>query len=204
MARPDAAGSSRLLLAAALLAGVVLLSGGALSWLMLSGPPGAGVFASAIGGPFRLIDQDGNKVTDRDLRGKWLLVYFGYTHCPDACPTALNNIALALQELGVRRDKVRPVFITVDPARDTSAVLKEYVKSFDAPILALTGSPEAIAQAAHGYRVYYAKHESSGGDYEMDHSSIIYVMDPQGRFAATLTHQNSPKDITEQLKKLIG
>ena len=203
MARP-AAGSSRLLLAAALLAGIVLLAGGALSWLMLSGPPNASVFASAIGGPFKLVDQDGKTVTDRDLRGKWLLVYFGYTHCPDACPTALNNIALALQQLGPERDKVRPVFITVDPARDTSAVMKQYVTSFDAPILALTGSPEAIAQAAHGYRVYYAKHETSGGDYEMDHSSVIYVMDPQGRFAATLTHQNSPKDITAQLKKLIG
>jgi len=157
-----------------------------------------------IGGPFRLVDQNGKTVTDADLKGKWSLVYFGYTHCPDACPTALNDIAIALDELGPQRNAVRPVFVTVDPERDTPAVLKSYVTAFDAPILALSGTPEEIAQAAKGYRVYYAKHPEAGGDYSMDHSSVIYVMDPEGRFTASFTQENSPEEIAERLKKLLS
>jgi protein SCO1 len=199
-----AAPSSRLLVAAALLASFVLLAGGVMSWLLLSQPANESLFSHAIGGAFRLVDQNGRTVTDTDLRGKWLLVYFGYTHCPDACPTALNDIALALRALGPRAAAVQPVFITVDPARDTPAVMKEYVKSFDAPILALTGSAAAVAQAARAYRVYYARHDLPGGDYEMDHSSIIYLMDPQGRFVASLTETNSPTQIADALKKRIG
>jgi protein SCO1/2 len=202
--RPAATESSRLLLVATLLGAFVLLAGGALLALMLREQPGDSVFASAIGGPFRLVDQNGKTVTDGDLKGKWLLVYFGYTHCPDACPTALNDMALALDELGARRDRVRPVFITVDPERDTPEVLKAYVASFDAPILALTGTPEAVAQAAKSYRVYYAKRSLPDGGYEMDHSSVIYVMSPEGRFAASLTHENTPEQIADRLKKLIG
>jgi protein SCO1 len=162
------------------------------------------LLASAIGGPFRLVDQNGKTVTDADLKGKWSLIYFGYTHCPDACPTALNEIAIALDDLGPKRDAVRPVFITVDPERDTPEVLKSYVTSFDAPILALTGTPEEIARAAKDYRVYYAKHPEPGGDYSMDHSSVIYVMDPEGRFTATFTPESSPEDIAARLKKLLA
>jgi protein SCO1/2 len=132
------------------------------------------------------------------------MVYFGYTHCPDACPTALNDMALALDELGPKRAEVRPVFVTVDPERDTPSVLKDYVASFDAPILALTGTPQEVAQAAKAYRVYYAKHPEPGGDYSMDHSSVIYVMDPQGRFTASFTHQSTPQEIAERLKKLLA
>jgi protein SCO1/2 len=161
------------------------------------------VLASAIGGSFRLTDQNGKTVTDADLKGKWSLVYFGYTHCPDACPTALNDISIALEDLGTKRDAVRPVFITVDPERDTPDALKAYVTSFDAPILALTGTPEQVAQAAKGYRVYYAKHPEAGGEYSMDHSSVIYVMDPQGRFTASFTHESTPEQIAERLKKLL-
>ena len=96
------------------------------------------------------------------------------------------------------------MFITVDPERDTPEVLKEYVTSFDAPILALSGSPEEIARAAKAYRVYYAKHPEPGGDYSMDHSSVIYVMDPEGRFTASFTHQSTPEEIAERLKKLLA
>ena len=96
------------------------------------------------------------------------------------------------------------VFITVDPERDTPAALKDYVTAFDAPILALSGTPDQVAQAAKGFRVYYAKHPEAGGDYSMDHSSVIYVMDPQGRFTASFTHESTPEQITERLKKLIG
>jgi protein SCO1 len=199
-------GSPRFVLVAAVLAALVILGAGVFLALTLrDNPRGAAgtVLASAIGGPFRLTDQNGKTVTDADLKGKWSLVYFGYTHCPDACPTALNDISIALEDLGAKRDAVRPVFITVDPERDTPEALKAYVTSFDAPILALTGTPEQVAQAAKGYRVYYAKHPEAGGDYSMDHSSVIYVMDPQGRFTASFTHESTPEQIAERLKKLL-
>jgi protein SCO1/2 len=199
--------SERFVLVAALFAGLVILGAGAFLALSLRDTPrgAAGtLLASAIGGPFRLVDQNGKTVTDADLKGKWTLVYFGYTHCPDACPTALNDISIALDDLGPKRDAVRPVFITVDPERDTPDVLKSYVTSFDAPILALSGTPEEIARAAKGYRVYYAKHPEAGGDYSMDHSSVIYVMDPEGRFTASFTQENSPEEIAERLKKLLS
>jgi protein SCO1/2 len=198
--------SPRFLLVAAILAGLVILGVGAFLALALRDSPrgvAGTALASAIGGPFRLTDQNGKTVTDADLKGKWSLVYFGYTHCPDACPTALNDISIALDDLGAKRDAVRPVFITVDPERDTPEALKAYVTSFDAPILALTGTPEEVAQAAKGYRVYYAKHPEPGGDYSMDHSSVIYVMDPQGRFTASFTHESTPEQIAERLKKLL-
>jgi protein SCO1 len=197
----------RFLPAALLLGGLSIMGAGAFLVLSLHETPrgAAGtLLASAIGGPFRLVDQNGKTVTDADLKGKWSLVYFGYTHCPDACPTALNDIAIALDELGPQRNAVRPVFVTVDPERDTPAVLKSYVTAFDAPILALSGTPEEIAQAAKGYRVYYAKHPEAGGDYSMDHSSVIYVMDPEGRFTASFTQENSPEEIAERLKKLLS
>ena len=197
----------RFFLVTALFAGLVILGAGAFLALSLHETPrgAAGtLLASAIGGPFRLVDQNGKAVTDADLKGKWSLVYFGYTHCPDACPTALNDISIALDELGPQRNAVRPVFVTVDPERDTPEVLKSYVTAFDAPILALSGTPEEIAQAAKGYRVYYAKHPEAGGDYSMDHSSVIYVMDPQGRFTASFTQENSPEEIAERLKKLLS
>jgi len=201
------ANSRRFVLAAVLLGGLVIMGAGVLLALAHRDTPrgAAGtLLASAIGGSFRLVDQNGKTVTDADLKGKWSLVYFGYTHCPDACPTALNDLAIALDQLGPKREAVRSVFITVDPERDTPEVLKDYVASFDAPILALSGSPEEIARAAKAYRVYYAKHPEPGGDYSMDHSSVIYVMDPEGRFTASFTHESAPEQISERLKKLIG
>ncbi len=204
--RPPLRSRPRLVLTAALLAGFAILGTGAFIALELrDSPRGAAgtLLSSAIGGPFKLVDQNGNSVTNTDLEGKWLLVYFGYTHCPDACPTALNNIALALSDLGAQKSAVRPVFITIDPERDTSQALKDYVAAFGAPILALTGDAAAIAQAAKEYRVYYAKHPEAGGDYSMDHTSIIYVMDPKGRFTASFTGEDPPEQIAARLKKLL-
>ena len=198
--------SPRLLLVAALLGAFIILGSAAFLAVELhdSGKGVAGsVLGSAIGGPFTLVDQNGKTVTNTALEGKWLLVYFGYTHCPDACPTTLNNIALALHDLGAQRDEVRPVFITIDPERDTSQVMKDYVTAFDAPILALTGTAAEVAQAAKNYRVYYAKHPEAAGDYSMDHSSVIYVMDPKGRFTASFTGEDPPAQIAERLKKLL-
>lgn len=161
--------------------------------------------APRIGGPFRLIDQNGQGVTDQSFLGKILLVYFGYTHCPDACPTSLSNMAAAVRMLSpAQRKQVTILFITVDPARDTIAALKSYVGAFDAPIEALTGSPGAIAQAAREYRVYYARHDEKNGGYSMDHSSIIYVMNRKGDFVTNFNEDTPPAQMAEALRKLIG
>jgi protein SCO1/2 len=198
---------SRFAVIAIVLAAVLVVAAGALLALAVrEAPRGAAgtALASAIGGPFRLIDQNGKPVSDADLKGKWQLVFFGYTHCPDTCPTALNEIALALDQLGVKRGEIEIVFITVDPERDTPEVMKSYVQSFDAPIIALTGSADAVAQAAKAYRVYYAKHPRGDGDYDMDHSAVIYVMNPEGRFTATFTPDSTADAIAQRLQKLIS
>jgi len=197
----------RFALVAIVFAGVLVIAAGVLLALALRETPrgAAGTaLASAIGGQFQLIDQNGKPFSDANLKGKWHLIFFGYTHCPDACPTALNEMSLALDRLGIKRDEVRVVFITVDPERDTPDVLKSYVQSFDAPIVALTGAPEAVAQAAKAYRVFYAKHPRADGDYDMDHSAVIYVMNPEGRFTATFTPDSSADAIVQRLQKLIS
>jgi protein SCO1/2 len=198
---------SRFALVAVVAAGLLVLAAGALLALAFrETPQGAAgtALASAIGGPFRLIDQNGKPVSDADLKGKWQLLFFGYTHCPDACPTALNEIALALDRLGAKRDAVEVVFITVDPERDTPEVLKSYVASFDVPIIALTGAPEAVAQAAKAYRVYYAKHPRADGEYDMDHSAVIYLMNPEGSFTASFTPDSTAEAIAARLQKLLS
>ena len=161
--------------------------------------------AIPIGGPFQLEAAGGRTVTDKEFRGRWMLVYFGYTHCPDACPTALQDMAGTLDELGPdARKKIAVVFITVDPARDTPQAMQDYVSGFDAPITGLSGSPEQIAAAARAYRVYYKRHDEPGGDYAMDHSSIIYVMNPKGQFVGNFTHQSAPGAIAAKLRSLMG
>jgi len=158
-----------------------------------------------IGGPFRLRAGDGKEVTDADFRGRWMLVYFGYTRCPDACPTALQDMANALDTMDAEmRRKVAILFITVDPERDTPPVMQDYVTAFDAPITGLSGTPQEIAAVAKAYRVYYAKHPKGGEEYDMDHSSIIYVMDPRGRYAANFTHETAPDAIAAKLRALMG
>src|SRR5205823_5717484 len=197
----------RFALVAIVFAGVLVIAAGVLLALALrETPQGAAgtALASAIGGQFQLIDQNGKPFSDADLKGKWHLVFFGYTHCPDACPTALNEMALALDRLGKERGAVGIVFITVDPERDTPEVLKSYVESFDAPIVALTGSAEEVKEAAKAYRVYYAKHPRGDGGYDMDHSAVVYVMDPAGRFAATFTPDSTAAAIAERLQKLLS
>jgi len=197
----------RFALLAIVLAGLLVVAAGVLLAVALRETPrgAAGTaLASAIGGPFHLIDQNGKPISDADLKGKWQLVFFGYTHCPDTCPTALNEISLALDQLGAKRGDIEVVFITVDPERDTPDVLKSYVQSFDAPIIALTGPPDAVAQAARDYRVYYAKHPRPDGEYDMDHSAVIYVMNPEGRFTATFTPDSTADAIAQRLQKLIS
>jgi protein SCO1/2 len=185
-----------------------LLIVGALVFLSGIWPGGdrPGLPSIAIGGPFTLETSDGTITTEKTYRDKWQLVYFGYTLCPDACPTALNEIAGALEKLGPLAGKVQPLFITVDPARDTPKVMGEYVSAFDRRIVGLTGTPDEIAAAARAYRVYYAKvaDKDAPDGYLMDHSSVIYVMRPgDGRFVATFTHETTADQMAERLKKLI-
>jgi protein SCO1/2 len=159
--------------------------------------------ATSIGGPFSLINQDGKTVHDTDFRGKYLLVYFGYTYCPDLCPTGLEGIAHALDLLGSDASKVKPLFITIDPARDTPAKIKEYVASFHPDIVGLTGTPEQIDAVAKAYKVYYAKGENvDENDYIMDHSNLIYVMDPRGAFLTTFPDDADPAAMVGTLHSL--
>lgn len=160
----------------------------------------------AIGGPFTLTAADGSTVTDRTYRGKIMLVYFGYTDCPDACPTALNEISDALAELGPLADHVQPLFITIDPRRDTREVMATYVKAFDSRIIGLTGTPAEIAAAAKAYRVYYAPYKTPDAPdgYLMDHTSVVYVMNEEGRFVASFTHETPAAQMAERLRKLIS
>ena len=158
-----------------------------------------------IGGPFTLKDHTGAAKTDRDFQGNLMLIYFGYSFCPDVCPTALQIMSVALQNLGDKAQSVIPIFITVDPERDTVKHLSDYVKNFDARMVGLTGSEEQIKQAAKVYRVYYRKAEPALGDppkdYLMDHSSIVYLMDREGRYLTHFTHRSQSEDIEAAIRK---
>lgn len=156
--------------------------------------------AATIGGPFSLIDQDGQSRAPVDFHGRYMLIYFGYSSCPDVCPTTLTVMADALAKLGARQDRVAPIFISVDPGRDTPAVLKAYLKSFGANFVGLTGSPEHIAQAARAYHVYHRRHALASGGYAVDHSNLIYLMDPDGRFVARYDETIGPDGLAADLK----
>jgi cytochrome oxidase Cu insertion factor (SCO1/SenC/PrrC family) len=140
--------------------------------------------AIAIGGPFTLTDQNGVVRHPADFRGKLMLIYFGYTYCPDVCPTELQTMTQALDALGSKAAEVQPLFITVDPERDTEAEMKSYAENFHPSLLALTGTPEQVAEAAKSYKVFYEKAKQPDGTYLMDHSSIVYLMDRDGKYLA--------------------
>jgi len=155
-----------------------------------------------IGGAFTLVDQDGKTVTDADFRGQYLLVYFGYTFCPDVCPTSLSVIADAMDLIGDKADRVTPIFITVDPKRDTPEQMKMYVEYFHPKLVGLTGSEDQVAAAAKAYKVYYAK-VGDGDEYLMDHSSITYLMGPDGDFIAHFSHGVDAEEMADRLKEII-
>ena len=193
------AGRKLALFAPAVVLAVALAAGAVFMWQGVPAP------AAAIGGPFTLVDGAGHTVTDRDFRGKWMIVYFGYTHCPDVCPTSLADMANAYDMLSpAQKAKVAMLFVTVDPERDSPAAMQDYVASFDAPILGLSGSPDQVRATEQAYRVYAAKHVEKDGDYSMDHSSVIYVMDPSGRFVANFTDESAPEQIAAKMKALAG
>jgi cytochrome oxidase Cu insertion factor (SCO1/SenC/PrrC family) len=169
--------------------GGMLLAGGVFlgTALQLRGTDYGSVTTSgpaAIGGPYTLVSMNGQDVSNQTYRGKWVLIYFGYTFCPDACPTALSNISVALEKLGSDASKLQPLFVTVDPQRDTREVLSDYLKSFDPRIIGLTGTKDQIDTLIREFRLY-VKQEKSDGDgdsYLVSHSSYIYLMNPQGKF----------------------
>jgi protein SCO1 len=175
--------------------------------LLVTTPPGGQPVQSSgtalVGGPFSLVGTDGKPVTDRDFRGRYMLIFFGFTHCPDICPAELQVIAQALEQLGDKAKNVVPIFITLDPERDTPEAMGSYVKSFGPNFVGLTGSPEAIAAAAKAYRVSYAKVEDkeSAANYGVDHSALVYLMDPEGRYVTHFSYGLSADQMAEKLGK---
>lgn len=165
----------------------------------------AAVGAIAVGGPFHLTDHTGQPVTEATYRGRLMLVYFGYTFCPDVCPTELQTIASALDLLGPDASRITPVFITVDPERDTVSVLKDYVALFDKRLVGLTGTPAEIAAVTKAYRVYYAKSTpKDSSTYLMDHSSFFYLMGPDGTFRALFRQGMTPDDLAKALRSRLA
>ena len=158
-----------------------------------------------IGGPFSLVDHTGKAVTEADFAGGKTLVYFGFTFCPDVCPTALQVMAVALDELGEDADAFTPVFVTVDPERDDVETMAAYVNHFGDNFVGLTGTPEQIAAAAKAYKVYFRKVEdpASSGGYTMDHSSVVYLMDEDGTFLANFTHETLPDRMAARLRQFL-
>jgi protein SCO1/2 len=156
---------------------------------------------SAIGGPFKLTDQNGKTITDQDFKGRPFLVFFGFTHCPEVCPTALFDISEVFNKLGPDADKVNALFVTVDPKRDTPETLKEYLSSFNPRLIGVGGDPDALAAVAKAYRVYYKKVPLKDGDYTMDHTAIVYLMDKNGQFVSPFNLKRRPEDSAAELRR---
>jgi protein SCO1/2 len=163
-------------------------------------PPSRPTFAAAaIGGPFELVSQDGKPVTDRDFLGAPHLVFFGFTHCPDVCPTKLFEISEVFRALGDRGKGVKALFITVDPERDTPDAMRAYVASFDPRIVGLTGDRESVDKAIRSYRAYAKKVPLKDGDYTMEHTALVYLMDKGGRFAGSFNLERPPEQAAQDL-----
>jgi protein SCO1 len=158
---------------------------------------------AAIGGPFQLADQAGQSVTDQNLKGRPTLIFFGFTHCPDVCPTSLFEISEVLRAMGKDADKVNAYFVSVDPERDTAAAMKDYLSSFDPHLKGLTGNPEAVTKVLTAYRVYARKVPLKDGDYTMDHTALVYLMDKDGRFVAPFNLKRSPEEAATDLKRYL-
>ena len=155
---------------------------------------------AAIGGPFQLTDQAGQTVTDKSMQGRPSLIFFGFTHCPDVCPTTLFEISEVLKAMGEDADRVNAYYISVDPERDTQAAMKEYLSSFDPRLKGLTGNAEEIAKVLSEYRVYAKKVPLKDGDYTMDHTALIYLMDRDGKFVSPFNINRKPEDAASDLK----
>jgi protein SCO1/2 len=184
-------------IACALLAVIVCAAAGFLS----SGFRAVAPAPSLIGGPFKLVGAEGRVVTDADMKGEPFLVFFGYTHCPDICPATLAEISDVLAKMPGK--PIRALFITIDPERDTAPIMKDYVSNFDPRIVGLTGDRQAIDQVEHAYRVYARKAPQEGGDYTMDHSAVVYLMDSKGRFVEAFNLDRKPEDSAKELESYL-
>jgi protein SCO1 len=181
-------------LVAAFLAGLILVLGAVVYLARPSASP------IGPGGPFHLEDQTGRPVSDQDMKGRLYLVFFGYTHCPDVCPTTLFEISEVMKALGKDADRADALFITVDPERDTPAAMADYLSNFDPHLRGLTGDPAAVAEALKAYRVYAKKVPLTNGDYTMDHTAVVYLMDKDGRFVAPFNLKQTPEAAAAQLR----
>jgi protein SCO1/2 len=196
-------------IAVALVLGLVI-SAGIAWWQVRQTPPpqpSNTATAASIGGPFTLTDHTGRTVTEQDLLGRYSLIYFGYSYCPDVCPTELGAMARAIDLLGPQADKVQPILITIDPERDTVSHLSEYVALFHPRLVGLTGTPEQIATAVKAYRVYAAKRPTEGGkslDYLMDHSGFLYLMGPDGKFLRVFPAGTPGEDLAQDLRERLA
>ncbi|WP_244485479.1 SCO family protein [Pseudolabrys sp. Root1462] len=192
-----------LLVVAAFLTGLGVFLGAL--WYVTGGlNPQAVSTASAVGGPFKLVDQNNKPITDQDFKGRPWLVFFGYTHCPDVCPTTLFDVSEMLRAMGKDADRTGALFITVDPERDTPAVMKDYLSSFDPRMMAATGDRASIDAAEKAYRVYAKKIPTGkGDDYSMDHTAMVYLMDKQGRFVAPFNLKRTPEEAAAEMKKYL-
>jgi protein SCO1/2 len=158
---------------------------------------------AAIGGPFQLTDQAGQSVTEKTLQGRPTLVFFGFTHCPDVCPTSLFEISEVLRAMGTDADRVNAYFISVDPERDSTAAMKDYLSSFDPHLKGLTGAPDAVAKVTTEYRVYAKKIPLKDGDYTMDHTALVYLMDRDGKFVSPFNLKRTPEEAAADLKRYL-
>jgi protein SCO1 len=158
---------------------------------------------AAIGGPFQLTDQAGQTVTEKDLKGRPTLIFFGFTHCPDVCPTSLFEISEVLKAMGEDADRINAYFVSVDPERDTTTAMKDYLSSFDPHLKGLTGDPEAVAKVISGFRVYAKKVPLKDGDYTMDHTALVYLMDRSGNFVAPFNLKRKPEEAAADLKRYL-
>src|SRR6201991_3399713 len=158
---------------------------------------------AAIGGPFQLADQSGQPVTEKNLKGRPSLIFFGFTHCPDVCPTSLFEISEVLRAMGKDAGKFNALFVSVDPERDTQGAMKEYLSSFDPHLKGLTGDPGEVAKVLSSYRVYAKKVPLKDGDYPMDHTALIYLMDREGHFVAPFNLKRTPDEAAKDLKRYL-
>lgn len=196
--------TARILLAlGAFLAGLVLFS--AVIFIVTGRTPAPIAMTSAVGGPFKLVDQNAKPITDQDMKGHPFLVFFGFTHCPDVCPTTLFDMSELFRALGSDggAKDVRALFVTVDPERDTPAIMKDYLSSFDPRIIGVTGDDASIAAAEKAYRVYAKKVPLDDGNYTMDHTAIVYLMDKNGRFITPFNLKRRPEESAADLKRYL-
>jgi protein SCO1/2 len=185
---------------------LVVVAAAAFSFLWLGGEGGKKVLEMAdikIGGPFELVRADGSPITDKDIEGTPHAMFFGFTHCPEVCPTTLYEAAGWLKQLGPDGDRFKFYFVTVDPERDTPQAINDYIASFDPRITGITGDPAKVSKLLADYRVYAKRVELEGGDYTMDHTATVYLMRGDGSFAGTISYGENPDIAIEKIRKLL-